>query len=130
VCPPGLPPTTRRRTLPICRCTNPILKTKEGKPLFEVVTGGTRRGEYVYLRRQRLDRPVSGGLEPNKETSPSGEQVLSGSARQRTSSIGEDTAPVRNPRGHSPTLGHRSVMLIDTHRLPRRHRVAVVSLPA
>jgi hypothetical protein len=31
-------------TLP-CRCTNPILKTKESKPLFEVVTGGTRRGE-------------------------------------------------------------------------------------
>lgn len=46
MCPPrGLSPTTRRRTLPVCRCPNPILKTKEGKPLFEVVTGGTRRGE-------------------------------------------------------------------------------------
>jgi hypothetical protein len=33
------------RTLPVCRCTNPIPKTKENKPLFEVVTGEARRGE-------------------------------------------------------------------------------------
>lgn len=43
------PQVFRRRPagarFPFVVCTNPILKTKESKPLFEVVRGGTLRGE-------------------------------------------------------------------------------------
>jgi hypothetical protein len=52
VCPPGLSPTTRRRTLPVCRCTNPIPKAKESKPPFEVVTGGARHLGYSVTARE------------------------------------------------------------------------------